>query len=192
MLGSSAHYFDRGLQGLLAQLSPGRILELGCGQGKFGQLLSGSGAPAPQRLAAVQRLFSAEDGLRLRERGYHQIFDRDILEYYREGFDERYDLIVALDVIEHFLLSDAMSIIAFSLYRADWLLLVWPSAHPQDADTHGFDRHRCSFGLRELSAQFDVVHYQQTGFAQMHYQHAYHLALLRGYMNPRVLPPLRG
>jgi hypothetical protein len=99
-------------------------------------------------------------------------------------------LIVALDVIEHFLISDVMSIINFSLYRANFLLLVWPSAHPQTAVTHPFDRHRSSFELKDLSEKFDVVFYSQTGFAQMHYLHRYHIALIRGFMNPGVLPPV--
>lgn len=187
MLGTSSTLFDDTIRQVIGLAAPASVLELGCGQGKFGTILRE--ARPDTRLSAVQKMFSAEDEATLKSRGYQHVFDRDIMDYYREGFDERYDLIVALDVIEHFLYSDILSIVNFSLYRADYMLLVWPSDHPQDAVTNPFDRHRASFGLRELSQSFDVVFYSQTGFAQMHYQHRYHCALLRGFLNHKVLPP---
>lgn len=189
MLGNSSPVFDACITQAVQLIKPQTILELGCGQGKFGGLLM-QGNHRPAQLKAVQKLFSAGEPDYLSSKGYQEIIDRDILDYYREGFDEHYNLIVALDVIEHFLLSDVMSIIGFSLYRADYLLLVWPSAHPQTAETSPFDRHRASFELKDLTDKFDVVFYSQTGFAQMHYQHRYHIALLRGYMNASVVPPI--
>lgn len=187
MLGNSSTAFDSCIAQLVNLIKPQSILELGCGQGKFGGIVGQFGYQ-PQ-LKAVQKVFSSGEPEYLRAKGYQEVIDRDILEYYREGFDENYNLIVALDVIEHFLLSDVMSIINFSLYRADYMLLVWPSAHPQAAVTNPFDRHRASFELEDLTDKFDVVFYTQTGFAQMHYMHRYHIALLRGFMNPNVLPP---
>lgn len=191
MLGNSAHSFDDAVRHLLQRLQPRSVLELGCGRGKFAGLFR-EALGNDGEITAIQRLFADGERETLREAGYREVIDRDILEHFREGFDTQYDLVVALDVIEHFLLGDALSIIGFALYRCDYLLLVWPSAHPQSAETSAFDRHRCSFELRDLAAKFDVVHYSQTGFAQMHYQHRYHLALLRGYMNHRVPPSLAG
>jgi hypothetical protein len=188
MLGSSASSLDAQIRQLVQCVRPAEVLELGCGRGKFGQLLH-SELPA-SRIKAVQKLFSANDLDHLRALGYGAVIDKDILEYYREGFDESYNLIVALDVIEHFLYSDVLSIINFSLYRADYMLLVWPSAHPQFAVTSPFDRHRASFELRNLADLFDVVFYAQTGFAQLHFVHRYHVALIRGFMNAANLPPL--
>ncbi|TAJ82268.1 MAG: hypothetical protein EPO42_01350 [Gallionellaceae bacterium] len=187
MLGSSSGAFNACVQQTVRLVQPNSIMELGCGQGKFGELLRQTGSAA--NLTGVQKIFSGNDIALLEGKGYRQIIDRDILDFYREGFDENYDLIVALDVIEHFLLSDVMSIIHFSLYRANYLLLVWPSAHPQSASNNAFDRHRASFDLKEVSDRFDVVFYSQTGFAQMHYMHRYHIVLIRGFMNPNVLPP---
>lgn len=190
MLGNSASAFDPCIAKVVGLVQPKAILELGCGQGKFGNMLQGAGYPVSLR--AVQKIFSADDEPTLKTRGYEAIIDADIMEYFRTGFDETYDMIVALDVIEHFLLSDIISIINFALYRADYMLLVWPSAHPQDATTNAFDRHRASFELRDLSDRFDVVFYSQTGFAQMNCVHRYHIALLRGHMNVKVLPPFAG
>lgn len=189
MLGVSSSIFDACIGQVAHMLKPQSVLELGCGKGKFGALLKQIGRQ-PATLNAVQKVFAADEPEFLQGKGYSQIIDRDIMEYYREGFDEQYDLIVALDVIEHFLISDVMSIINFSLYRANHMLLVWPSAHPQAAVSNPFDRHRSSFELKDLTDKFDVVFYSQTGFAQMHAVHRYHVALIRGFMNTGVVPPI--
>ena len=190
MLGTSASAFDNCVKHLIELIQPQAVLELGCGQGKFGTLLQERGVPVSVR--AVQKIFSPEDEPTLKSRGYDQIIDADIMEYFRAGFDENYDMIVALDVIEHFLYSDILSIINFALYRSDYMLLVWPSAHPQNASHSAFDRHRTSFELRDLTDKFTVVFYAQSGFAGMNCVHRYHIVLLRGHMNVKVLPPVGG
>lgn len=188
MLGDSSSAFDACIQQVINLVNPNTILELGCGKGKFAKLL-GQDKLRSLKLTAVQKLFTDNDREYLRVNGYQEILDRDILDYYKEGFDENYDLIVALDVIEHFLISDVISIINFSLYRANYLLLVWPSQHPQSGIEHSFDRHRSSFDIKEIADKFDLVFYSQTGFAKIHFLHRYHIALFRGFMNPNVLPP---
>jgi hypothetical protein len=145
-------------------------------------------SPVPRTIKAVQKVFSEKDIGLLKSRGYAEVIDADIYEYFKDGFDEAYDMVVALDVIEHFLYSDVISIINFALYRSDYMLMVWPSAHPQNGTYHSFDRHRSSFELRDLTDKFDVVYYSQSGFAEMNCVHRYHIALLRGHMNVKVLP----
>jgi SAM-dependent methyltransferase len=188
MLGNSSNLFDESIVQLVKRIAPVKVLELGCGTGKFSTLL-GNNAIRPE-ITAVQKLFSHHNLDTLKAAGYADVIDSDILEYYKKGFDEKYDLIAILDVIEHFLLSDALSIIDFSLYRAQWLLLVWPSKHPQDAVSNAFDRHRTSFEIETLSKNFDLVHYEQKGFAQMHFLNRYHCCLLRGHMNVLNLNPM--
>ena len=185
MLGNSSSNFNPSICNLLARLNPLTILELGCGEGKLGDLVKQLNLST--KLTAVQKLFSPSDLNLLNSKGYCQIIDSDILEYFKEGFDEEYDLTVVMDVIEHFLYSDAISIIDFALYRSNWLLLVWPSKHPQSGFTNKFDRHRTSFELNTLTNLFDVAYYEQRGFAQVNYLHRYHLCVLRGHMNSKNL-----
>lgn len=187
MLGGSSEIFNDQILKIVVGTNSTSILELGCGQGKLGRLLQSANSLV--NLSTVQKMFDADDTNKLRNRGYKDVFDRDIIEFYREGFDENYDLVVALDVIEHFLYSDILSIIDFSLYRCRYMVLVWPSAHPQTATSHAFDRHRSSFELRDLTSRFDVVLYCQTGFAKVSALHRYHLVMLRGHMNLEVLAP---
>ena len=190
MLGSSSSIFDNCIKALVHISVAKSILELGCGQGKFGKLMQSEANPLS--LCAVQKIFSPSDVPSLYSLGYEKIIDADILDFFRAGFDETYDLVIALDVIEHFLYSDVISIINFALYRSDYMLLVWPSAHPQSATHSEFDRHRASFELRDLTDRFNVVFYTQTGFAQINCAHRYHMVMLRGHMNLKVLPPLFG
>jgi hypothetical protein len=186
MLGSSSNKFDNTIKKILSITDVKNILELGCGRGKFADLLTDL-TNTPE-LRAVQKIFTADDDDYLKAKGYKEIIDADILDYFKNGFDQKYDMIVALDVIEHFLYSDVISIINFALYRSDYLLLVWPSAHPQDGEISSFDRHRASFELRDLSDKFSVIFYSQSGFAEINCLHRYHIALLRGHMNLKVLP----
>ncbi len=181
MLGNSSQTFNPLIEHTLNRLRPNSILELGCGQGKLGKILKSTDLNA--KLVAIQRLFSSSDEDLLIKNGYEKIIDADILDYFKNGFDEEYDLIVIMDVIEHFLLSDAISIIDFALYRSKWLMLIWPSKHPQLGVNNQFDRHRNSFEINALTEKFDVVFYEQTGFAQLHYLHRYHFCVLRGTMN---------
>jgi hypothetical protein len=186
MLGGSSNLFNAHIVKIIKQLDARRILELGCGTGKFSNLISNPNID----ITAVQKLFNPGDEQLLHQAGYKKIIDMDILDYFRVGFDEQYDAVVILDVIEHFLLGDALSILTFALYRANWVLVAWPSKHPQMGEIHAFDRHRCSLEIKDLTSHFDVVFYSQTGFAQVHFLHRYHLVLMRGYMNPQTALPL--
>jgi SAM-dependent methyltransferase len=185
MLGHSSSLFNKLISQLIGWVDPSSILELGCGQGKLATLIQDRSQEL--NLTAIQKIFKFDDLNELKKIGYTKIIDMDIYDYFREGFDENYDLIVGLDVIEHFLYSDIISIINFALYRADFMLLVWPSAHPQSAVNNSFDRHRASFDLKDLTNHFDVVFYTQSGFAQINFLHKYHIVLLRGHMNIKVM-----
>jgi hypothetical protein len=186
MLGYSAPDLDLAIARCLNQLKPRNILEYGCGQGKLGKICKLLEL-APENLRAVQKLFNANDRTLLHDIGYTDIVDEDIYEYVRKGLKTKYDMIIALDVIEHFMYSDAISIIDSSLYNCEWLLLVWPSRLPQDGDD--LDIHRTSFELRELASRFDIVYYSQTGLNEISVAQRYHLALVRGYMNFKTIRP---
>lgn len=188
MLGHSSNLFNEKISKIVEGVSPKSILELGCGEGKFASLIQAN--IKDFNLVSIQKLFGQDDEKSLKKLGYSHIINEDIYEYFKNGFDENYDLIVALDVIEHFLYSDIISIINFGLYRAEYILLVWPSAHPQSSVTSTFDRHRSSFELKDLVDKFNVVHYCQTGFAQVNSLHRYHIALIRGHMNIKTLQVL--
>ena len=137
MLGGSSSNFGYLVSEIVSTLDPESILELGCGSGEFLK----NNIKYRNKVMAIQRLFGNSDNQVLEELGY-KVNDQDILDFFRSGFDESFDLILCTDVIEHFLRSDALSIIDFSLYRGKYLLLVWPSAHPQRGDESVFELKR--------------------------------------------------
>jgi len=187
MLGVSAGDLDQNIAKVLLSIRPSSILEYGSGTGKLGkicQLISFE----LNNLIAVQKLFNENDALLLNEAGYSEIIDSDIYEFLKNGIRQQYDLIAALDVIEHFMFSDAISIIDYSLYYAKYVLLVWPSRYPQEGN-NSFDIHRTSFELKELTDRFDIIYYSQTGFSEMSLSYRYHIALIRGHMNYTSMRP---
>ena len=175
MLGTSSSKLDQKIPTIINHINPDDFLELGCRSGKLSQLVH----DRKIRIHSIQKLFNPNDLKNLNELGCKKIIDRDILDFFKEGFDEHYQLIVAMDVIEYFMLSDALSIINFALYRSDYMLPVWLPAHTQTALTNAYDRHRCSFERRDIANSFDIIHYSQTGFADFHLVHRNHIALLR-------------
>ncbi|MEI7606780.1 MAG: hypothetical protein WCJ64_05300 [Rhodospirillaceae bacterium] len=192
MLGSSLGILNLPISKCLITLRPKSILEYGCGEGKLGVLCSQLGLPVG-KLAAVQKLFQDNDRDNIISRGYTEVIDEDIKEYVARGIPERYELIVAMDVIEHFFYGEAMSIIDYSLYNCDNFLLVWPSRLAQNfGDTHTlnrFDIHKTSFGLNEIVSRFEVIYYVKVSLPEYCGSGHYHLALLRGHMNNRIIPP---
>lgn len=188
MLGASANHLDLNVAKCLRHVEPTSILEYGCGGGKLGRLCQQLGLKL-ESLHAVQKLFQPEDMALLQGAGYNNIYDEDIYEFVRRGIPNQYSLIVALDVIEHFMHAEAMSIIDYSLYRCSYMLLVWPSHYPQQTD-NVYETHRTSFELRDIANRFDVVYYSQTGFIEVSAAYRYHIALLRGHMNFSVKPAI--
>lgn len=177
MLGTSINNLDGKIGEVIRALQPKSILEYGCGQGKLAKLCK------VKRLDAVQKLFAPDDLGKLLALGYKAIVDADIKDYLAKGIPRQYDMIAALDVLEHFYLGEALGIIDYSLYNCDYFLAVWPSRLPQnighEATHNAYDLHRSSFELRDL-ARFDVVYYTQ---ASLEPPSLYHLAVLRGHMN---------
>jgi len=76
--------------------------------------------------------------------------------------------------------SDVISIINFSLYRADYMLLVWPSAHPQAATTSPFDRHRAANPFKHRHNGRRNANGTLTCFSDAGRAHANAMAMVQG------------
>lgn len=186
MLGVSAQDLNNNIARCLLAIGPSKILEYGCGTGKLGVICQALGMQL-EKLEAVQTLFQDTDREVLHSRGYTHINDAEIYSYIKGGIKEHYDVIAALDVIEHFMYGDAISIIDYSLYRCNYFLMVWPSRFPIE-NPNPLETHRTSFDLRDITNRFDVCYYSTASFSDTIHSHRLHIALLRGHNNFALLP----
>ena len=190
MLGTSSQAFDRTITHILSKLRPQRVIELGCGQGKLGRLLSQNNILPNDYLIGVQPLGEDSDADILRSHGYTQIINQSINNFLKSHVDTSADMYIAMDVLEHLPFSEMISTVDQLLYHCELMLIIHPSKHPQNAGGNLFDAHRTSFELIDLASRFEVVYYNLTGFAQISSVHRYHFTLLRGHMNLKTVPAL--
>ena len=194
MLGISGNQLNNNIARCIVQLKPSTVLEYGCGRGKFA-MIAQAVHHRFSKLESIQKLFTPTDAVELANVGYTKIYDTDILDYLNTVPLERYELMVAIDVIEHFMHGDAFSIIDYSLYYCDHFLLVWPSRNLQVTPAL-YDIHRTSFELRDLANRFDVAYYSYSVLEDnhpdpniiCHPESKYHIALLRGHVNSKNRP----
>ena len=194
-LGKSHVTFDNYILSMIRTIQPNTIVDLGCGLGKVGELVKVSSLrsklPSGFTLTGVNPLFNKEeDRDLLLSKGYDNILDLSIKDYCEEYIDQQIDLFTALDVLEHLPRSDVFSILDMLLYRSKFVLIIWPSRHPQLAEGDPYKAHRSSFVLRDLATSFEVVSYLTTGFAPISSVHNYSLCLLRGHMFLSQMPPI--
>ena len=184
MLGTSGNQLNQNIARCLMHIKPNSILEYGCGKGKLGIIIQA--LKMQLQLNAVQKLFMPDDRQNLEAIGYNKIYDEDIKEFVTRGIFDPYDVIVASDVIEHFMYSDAISILDYSLFCCKYFILVWPSRSGSAPTTNQFDIHRTSFELRQIVDRFDVVYYT---YANDGPTSKYQIAVLKGHCNTDSTDP---
>ncbi|WP_413441281.1 hypothetical protein [Synechococcus sp. MIT S1220] len=189
-LGGSSPAFDKTITHILDKLRPQRVIELGCGQGKLGKLLSQSKILPNEYLIGVQPLAQEFDADTLKGYGYTQIINESIDNFLKLHIDLSTDMYIAMDVLEHLPFSEMISTVDQLLYHCELMLIIHPSKHPQNAGDNLLDAHRTSFELIDLAQRFEIIYYNLTGFAQISSIHRYHFTLLRGHMNLKTVPAL--
>jgi len=97
-LGTSSQAFDKTITHILSRLRPQRVIELGCGQGKLGKLLSQSNILSNDYLIGVQPLGKDSDADILRSWGYTQIINQSIVDFLKSHVDTSTDMYIAMDV----------------------------------------------------------------------------------------------
>jgi SAM-dependent methyltransferase len=156
-------------------LGPERILDLGIGTGKYGFLLREQIAYAnklPLRLVGVEGWPEyVGDHQRL---VYDEIHIADIRDFLRDPGEERFDLALLLDVIEHFTPEDAQEVVSRALDIADVLIVSTPPVYyAQELDVE-LEHHLSWWPLPKLEelaervgAQIDTAEIVHTAFAAL-------------------------
>ncbi|OGA99922.1 MAG: hypothetical protein A3E25_19575 [Burkholderiales bacterium RIFCSPHIGHO2_12_FULL_69_20] len=122
--------FDAVVQQLVQRVAPARALDVGTGAGKYGRLLA-EFAPACQRVGIeVEPGYVAQFGL---AGLYHQLHLADAGAWWRDHPDERFDLVLIGDCIEHLPKSQGLDLLNAMVYRCAWLVLLAPEFIVQPA-----------------------------------------------------------
>ena len=122
--------FDPLLEELINLFAPSNLLDLGAGSGKYGRIAK-SLNPAT-RCIAVELHSPYISRYKLVDL-YDEVREMNAVDLiHPDYFSEKYDLVVAGDLIEHLRKSDGLDLINFFLYRSAWILLVYPLKYLQD------------------------------------------------------------
>jgi|SRR5579859_184832 len=116
--------FDELAAQIIGAIAPRTCLDLGAGAGKYGKLV--------RRECPACRLLAVESHRgNIARFGLSQIYDAvecaDVMSLFDTALDAEYDLVVAGDLIEHLRKSDGIDLLNFLVYRAAFILLVYPS-----------------------------------------------------------------
>jgi hypothetical protein len=184
----SSSTFDEVLTEHLVKINPNSVLDVGAGAGKHGKMVR---ELCPQaRIGGVEPTKVYIDEYKLKE-VYDELYEMDLMSYCDKQASERHDVVIFGDVLEHFFRSQAIDYLDYFLYRAQWVIAIWPSQMPQDAwEGNGYEIHKNNFSLLDLASRFDVQYYKKV-FGWFHWNDSemthcwYNYAVMRGYVVKR-------
>ena len=140
---------------VILELQPRRVLDIGCGSGKYGVL-------------AREYLPNAHiDGIEgfakyitpVHQAVYDNVFEANALELVPK-LDGSYDLVMMIDMFEHLTPADGERLLSELSKRARHILVSVPVWHPEQDAMHGNV-------LQEHHAQYDVPSLRRLGFDQI-------------------------
>ncbi len=115
--------FDTVVEHLVSAVAPARALDIGAGAGKVGRLL--------KRVHPACHVTAIEANVRhVTDFALQDLYDRvlplDATQWWRQEPDERFDLVVAADCLQHLPKSAGLDLLNAMVYRCAWLLVLVP------------------------------------------------------------------
>lgn len=149
----------------VSSVSPTRILDLGTGTGKWGFLLR------EQLEFAVNRIDRADwritiDGVEgcpqyvgdHQRAVYNEIYVDDVLRFLRSYAGPHYDVVLALDLIEHFEPEDAVEMVSRALDVSTYAIIATPKGYyPQEGHENALERHMSWWPKTALRKLADIT-----------------------------------
>ena len=158
-------FFDELTAFAIRRIAPQRVLDIGAGDGKYGQLVRAAG-PGPTHITAVEFDVSRRKGLLAA--GYDEVLNMPARGLLKAPLAE-YDLVILGDVIEHMRKSEGQDLLEFVNYRCTYMLVITPEAMPMNrADFyeghnslwrldammwHDFENPRCELRLHDAAVR---------------------------------------
>lgn len=155
---------------VLSVIKPKRILDIGSGRGKYGQLIRSKNDFNHVHLTSVE--YEKERKQQLLEIGYNEVRSISAMELL-DSPAENYEVVIMGDVIEHFKKSEGMDLLNFLNYRSEYIIIVTPEAMPMSSPTF-YEGHNSLWRPHDMQWHDFWLH-MRCGI--MHYY------ILRGYLN---------
>ncbi|PRG98939.1 hypothetical protein C6V08_18530 [Burkholderia gladioli] len=126
----SAGSFDAVTAALLAAVAPSRVLDIGCGAGKYGRMVRAALPGAGLEGVEIEPSYIEKYGL---DRLYHPLHLMSAAEIPVRMVDEMFDLTIIGDCIEHLPKSAGLDLLNFLTYRSAYTVIVLPEAAIQNS-----------------------------------------------------------
>lgn len=153
---------------LLQRIQPKRILDIGCGEGRYADMVRAAGL-SDTELIGVE--CDPHWQQHLLDKGYSEVRMQGGLELMNNP-SETFDLVILGDVIEHFRKSDGQDLLEYLTYRSAYVLVVTPEAYLQNFPSF-YESHN-SIWRPEAMQWHDLWAHCRSKFM--------HFYLLRGYL----------
>jgi hypothetical protein len=140
-------------------INPSTVLDVGAGAGKMGYLCRE--AVKHSRIDCIEPTESYIDTYKLNTI-YNKVYNTSIQDFATKHCQNRYDLVIFGDILEHLFRSEAIDCLDFILYRTNWAMIVWPTNLPQDDwGDNTYEIHKSNFKLNDIASKFDVLYYKK-------------------------------
>lgn len=161
---SSVNYFNDIFSKQILSYSPQKVLDVGCGHGKWGRIVREL-IPDCEIHAVEPEKSYLENFPRQNDKGLHDVYDKifnkDILSFIKEDMigEERYDIVICGDILEHMFLSEALDVTNFFSYRCGWLIAQFPTHAAQHAvDGITWEVHKSNLDISNFT-QYNIQYY---------------------------------
>lgn len=115
--------FDSLVEHLITTIAPQSALDIGCGEGKYGQMLSRLRPDC--RRSGVEMEASYIERFGLCEL-YHELHIGSAADWQTQAIDRQYDLAILGDCLEHMPKSAGLDLLNFLSYRSAYTLIISP------------------------------------------------------------------
>ena len=162
---------------LLTQIQPKRVLDIGAGEGKYGQLIRAANLPQPHLTAVEYEPGRKDELLAL---GYDEVRSISALSL-MDRPEETFDFVILGDVIEHFRKSEGQDLLEYLNYRCKFILIVTPECMPMSSPNF-YEGHNSLWRPQSMQWHDLWAHCRNN---------VMHFYLLRGYLGMNEHPPMQ-
>lgn len=160
-------------------INPQTILDVGPGIGKYYDIVKSVNPNTICDAVEAESSYIKKYNLQTK---YRKVFNEDIVNFVKTNKNDKYDLCIMGDVLEHLFLYEAISVLDAIAYKTKFIMIVWPTNLPQDYEWEStFEMHKSNIKLSDLS-RFNIQIYKKTfAFYRNNLPIDMHYAIIAGH-----------